>query len=86
MPRETGGNLEKLQQCSVWLGEHLKKGRQLLLDGDGVLVKGDSLNRIKILNLGLLPSLSGLEAGGVKVGVATARGEHLVVERSRFKT
>lgn len=78
MPRETGGNLENLQQGGAWLGEHLKKGRQLLLDGDGVLVKGDSLNRIKILDSGLLPALSGLEASGVKIGVATARGEHLV--------
>ncbi len=78
MLKETGKDLENLQQCGVWLGEHLKTGRQLLLDGDGVLVKGDSLNKTIILDPELLPVLTVLEENGVKIGMATERGEHIV--------
>lgn len=68
--------------CSEWLAKHLLNGDQLLLDGDGVLVKGDSLSRTKLLEPSLISSLIKLESVGVPIGLATARGKHLV-ERLR---
>jgi len=68
--------------CSEWLAEHLLNGSQLLLDGDGVLVRGDSLSRTRLLEPSLISSLMTLESIGVPVGLATARGQHFV-ERLR---
>lgn len=68
--------------CSVWLAANLANGAQLLLDGDGVLAKSDSLTRTKWLEPALIKSIRRLETLRVKVGVGTARGEHFV-ERLR---
>lgn len=50
----------------------------LLLDMDGVVVRSNSLHHVDFITPRILPALQGLETGGVKLGVATARGFHIM--------
>lgn len=77
-PIEFQPPLKRWQQCGELIASHLSLGSPLILDIDGVVCRADSLDRPELTTPAIITSVKTLENLGVKVGVATARGEHIV--------
>ena|SRR3989344_3021627 len=75
---EVQAPLSKWQLCGTLIANHLRSGNNLLLDGDGVLLKPDSLDRPELTTPKIITPIKTLENLGIKVGVATARGGQII--------
>ena len=81
VPGETGVYADRFLQiksCAAAIAKHLGANRQLLLDVDGVICQADALDFPRLTAPSIISSIRGLEDRGIAVGVATARGMHIV--------
>ena len=66
------------KECGALMTRYFKNGSFLLLDIDGVVCKADSLDYPEITTPRIIAPVKALETLGVKVGIATSRGHHIV--------
>lgn len=67
-----------IQRCGLTMAAHFLHGQSLLLDGDGVTVKGDSLFEPELTTPDITRAIRLIEEAGVPVGVATARSSRFI--------
>lgn len=67
-----------IERCGLAMAAHFLQGQSLLLDGDGVTVKGDSLFEPELTTPDIIEAIRSVETSGVSVGVATARSSRFV--------